>query len=109
MPPAAWIALVGCIVTIMGSGLAAWVAVRTGQARDSQRITTLEAELVRLRDSVHDERSRVGTGFLDLGTGIKNVQLEVARLHGRLDEGAAWRAMVLDLIRLTLARPVEAA
>lgn len=103
--PAAWIAIIGCITTILGSGFAAWVAVRVGQARDSQRITTLESELVRLRDSVHDERTRVSTAFLDLGTGIKNVQLEVARLHGRLDEGAQWRSMVLDLIRLTLAKP----
>lgn len=54
MPAAAWIALAGCIVTIIGSGFAAWVAVRVGQARDSQRISTLEGELVRLRDSVHE-------------------------------------------------------
>ncbi len=97
------VALVGMVVTIIGSALAAYLAVRVGQARDTQRIATLETELVRLRDSVHEDRTRVGTAFLELGSGIKEVQLEVAKLHGKLEEGAQWRTMVLDLIKMVLA------
>ncbi len=69
MPAAAWIAL----ATMVGSGRAAWIAVRVVQARDSQRILALEQELVRLRDSFHDLRDH-------LNPLLTQIQLDIERL-----------------------------
>lgn len=59
MTPAAWISLGIGLLSILGSWLGAWMAVRIAQARDGQRIATLELEVMRLRDSLHDFKTDI--------------------------------------------------
>jgi hypothetical protein len=60
MTAAAWITLAIGLLSILGSWLGAWMAVRIAQARDAQRIATLELEVNRLRNFVHDFKDHVG-------------------------------------------------
>lgn len=59
MTAAAWVSLAIGLLSIIGSWLGAWMAVRIAQARDTQRITALEAEVVRLRNFVHDFKDHI--------------------------------------------------
>lgn len=100
MTPAAWIALVGCVLSIVGSGLAAWVAVRVGQARDGQRIAALEPELIRTREAIHDLRDTWNPI-------LAHMQGDIERLKGHHEEAKGWREMVIDLVKMVVARSAE--
>lgn len=97
MTAAAWIALAGCICTVLGSGFAAWIAVRVGQARDGQRIAAIEPEMIRIRDSIHDLRDTWNPI-------LAHLQADIERLKGSQEEAKGWREMVLDLVKMVLQR-----
>ncbi len=59
MTAAAWISLAVAVLSVIGSTLGAWIAVRMAQARDGQRIATLEVEVMRLRDALHEFKGSI--------------------------------------------------
>lgn len=59
MTPAAWISLGIGLLSVICSGLSVFIAVRISTAVHDQRLKSLEVEVIRLRDSLHDFKTDI--------------------------------------------------
>ena len=59
MTAAAWISLAIGLLSVICSGLSVFVAVRISTAVHHQRLQSLETEVMRLRDSLHDFKNDI--------------------------------------------------
>ncbi len=81
MTPAAWISLAIGLLSILGSWLGAWMAVRIAQARDGQRIATLELEVMRLRDALHEFKGQISPMLVYAQLFKEHIDRERSRAH----------------------------